>query len=112
MSYRAEYIWIDGTQPTAQLRSKTKILSDGAEPGTCGFDGSSTNQAPGPGSDYVLRYLLAAGAAPQPEDRWGGTPLSDAEGNGHTEIAALLREHAQPVVPPSRHSGRREAAAV
>ena len=60
----------------------------------------------------VVRYLLGAGAAPQPEDRWGGTPLSDAEGNGHTEIAALLREHAQQVLPLSHHSGRREAAAV
>lgn len=27
MSYKAEYIWIDGTEPTAKLRSKTKILA-------------------------------------------------------------------------------------
>src|ERR671910_599166 len=26
MAYKAEYIWIDGTEPTAKLRSKTKIL--------------------------------------------------------------------------------------
>ena len=26
MAYKAEYIWIDGTEPTARLRSKTKIL--------------------------------------------------------------------------------------
>ena len=32
MPYRAEYIWIDGQQPTAKLRSKTKIVPDGAEP--------------------------------------------------------------------------------
>ena len=31
MVYKAEYIWIDGTEPTAKLRSKTKILEDGAE---------------------------------------------------------------------------------
>ena len=35
MSYKAEYIWIDGTEPTARLRSKTKILADGAELGIC-----------------------------------------------------------------------------
>ena len=29
MSYKAEYIWIDGTRPTAKLRSKTKILAVG-----------------------------------------------------------------------------------
>lgn len=58
MSYKAEYIWIDGTQPTALLRSKTKILADGAEPPIWGFDGSSTNQAEGHASDRVLRPVL------------------------------------------------------
>lgn len=55
MSYRAEYIWIDGSQPTGHLRSKTKVIPDGDEPGIWGFDGSSTNQAPGANSDCVLR---------------------------------------------------------
>jgi glutamine synthetase len=55
VTYKAEYIWIDGTEPTARLRSKTKILDEGAELGLWGFDGSSTNQAPGKASDCVLR---------------------------------------------------------
>jgi glutamine synthetase len=55
VSYRAEYIWIDGTEPTARLRSKTKILADKQEPPIWGFDGSSTNQAPGSNSDCVLQ---------------------------------------------------------
>lgn len=54
MAYRAEYLWIDGTEPTAEIRSKTKILADGAEPGIWGYDGSSTNQATGDNSDVVL----------------------------------------------------------
>ena len=58
MPYRAEYIWIDGTEPTAKLRSKTKILTDGEDPGLWGFDGSSTNQAPGSASDCVLKPVL------------------------------------------------------
>ena len=29
MAYKAEYIWVDGTEPTAKLRSKTKIIADG-----------------------------------------------------------------------------------
>jgi len=53
--YRAEYIWMDGTEPTAKIRSKTKILPDGAELPIWGFDGSSTNQATGDKSDCVLR---------------------------------------------------------
>lgn len=51
---KAEYLWIDGTTPTAKLRSKTKIMELGTEPGLWGFDGSSTNQAPGDASDCVL----------------------------------------------------------
>ena len=55
MSYCAEYIWIDGNKPTAWLRSKTKIVDDGAEPPVWGFDGSSTGQATGDQSDCVLQ---------------------------------------------------------
>src|SRR5258707_4897302 len=58
MAYKAEYIWVDGTEPTAKLRSKTKVLADGAEPGIWGFDGSSTNQAPGKASDCVLQPVF------------------------------------------------------
>lgn len=58
MAYRAEYIWIDGTEPTAQMRSKTKIIDAGKEPGIWGFDGSSTNQAPGANSDCVLQPVF------------------------------------------------------
>jgi glutamine synthetase len=56
--YRAEYIWIDGTEPLPLMRSKTKILADDEEPGIWGFDGSSTNQAVGHDSDRVLRPVF------------------------------------------------------
>ena len=59
MPYKAEYIWIDGTEPTAKLRSKTKILPNGAELPIWGFDGSSTNQAPGSQSDCVLQPVFS-----------------------------------------------------
>jgi glutamine synthetase len=55
MPYRAEYIWIDGQKPTAKLRSKTKVVPDGEDLPLWGFDGSSTEQAPGDSSDCVLR---------------------------------------------------------
>ena len=56
---KLEYIWLDGTEPTAQLRSKTKIVKSfdrccGEAP-IWGFDGSSTNQAVGSDSDCVLK---------------------------------------------------------
>ena len=60
MAIKAEYIWIDGTEPTPQLRSKTKVISDDsgtdlADMPVWGFDGSSTNQATGDKSDCVLK---------------------------------------------------------
>ena len=51
LSYRAMYIWSDGTEPTPLLRSKTHIFPDGKDPVVWGFDGSSTMQAPGDESD-------------------------------------------------------------
>ena len=59
MSYKAEYIWVDGQKPTAKLRSKGKVIADGEEPPVWGFDGSSTNQAPGSNSDCVLRPVFS-----------------------------------------------------
>ncbi|HEY5579483.1 MAG TPA: glutamine synthetase GlnII [Acidimicrobiia bacterium] len=58
MPYRAEYIWIDGLEPTKHVRSKTLIVPDGEEPPIWAFDGSSTNQAPGSDSDCVLRPIF------------------------------------------------------
>ncbi|MEL6344098.1 MAG: glutamine synthetase beta-grasp domain-containing protein [Myxococcota bacterium] len=60
MAIIAEYIWIDGTEPTALVRSKTKILNTTPDTVTLetfptwAFDGSSTNQAPGNDSDRIL----------------------------------------------------------
>lgn len=60
MSYKAEYLWLDGSSPSARLRSKTKIVEDGESPPTWGFDGSSTQQATGDNSDVVLSPVLSA----------------------------------------------------
>src|SRR5258707_10671589 len=57
--YRAEYIWIDGSKPTPKLRSKGKVVPVGEAPPIWGFDGSSTNQAPGSNSDCVLQPVFA-----------------------------------------------------
>ncbi len=59
MSIKAEYIWIDGTEPTPLLRSKTKVISHPAELPMWGFDGSSTHQAPGHESDCVLKPVFS-----------------------------------------------------
>lgn len=58
----AEYIWLDGAEPTKKLRSKTRILALNTNGKTSladfpewSYDGSSTYQAPGDKSDLVLR---------------------------------------------------------
>ncbi len=68
---QAEYIWIDGTEPTPLLRSKTRMLAAGlvdkvlgtiagvTELPHWGFDGSSTNQATGDKSDCQLFPVYA-----------------------------------------------------
>lgn len=58
MNRKVEYIWIDGTKPTPQLRSKTKILNVSEDIPIWGFDGSSTNQAEGSNSDCVLNPVF------------------------------------------------------
>ena len=59
MKTKLEYIWLDGTEPTTQLRSKTKVVDEfGHNIGACpewNFDGSSTNQANGTNSDCILK---------------------------------------------------------
>jgi glutamine synthetase len=94
---KAEYIWIDGTEPTAKLRSKTKILAAGEEPGTWGFDGSSTNQAEGHHSDRVLDPV-----ASYPDPIRGGDHLlvlcevRGTDGSPHgSNTRALLRPVAE-----------------
>jgi len=60
-AYKFEYLWLDGHEPVANLRSKTKILTLNSYDGGLeqvpewNFDGSSTQQAAGDASEVVLR---------------------------------------------------------
>jgi glutamine synthetase len=60
MKMKLEYIWLDGYEPTPNLRSKTKIVAFDGEPTLddlpmWNFDGSSTRQAEGSSSDCFLQ---------------------------------------------------------
>jgi glutamine synthetase len=59
-TYLCEYIWLDGCQPEANLRSKTKVVKLDESPSLdnlplWSYDGSSTQQAEGSSSDCVLK---------------------------------------------------------
>ncbi len=86
---KLEYIWLDGTIPTQQMRSKTKILDASKFTGKLeeapvwSFDGSSTNQAPGGSSDCLLK---PARIFHDPSRRNGYLVICevlDSEGNPH-----------------------------
>ena len=57
--YKLEYIWLDGYQPVPNLRGKTRIAASAPQSvedcPVWGFDGSSTQQAPGSNSDCLLQ---------------------------------------------------------
>jgi glutamine synthetase len=58
--YKLEYIWLDGYEPTPNLRGKTQIKEFDSFPKVeqlpwWGFDGSSTRQAEGRSSDCMLK---------------------------------------------------------
>ena len=61
MKSKLEYIWLDGSEPTQGLRSKTQIRENfGGTLEECpmwSFDGSSTAQAEGNSSDCLLSLL-------------------------------------------------------
>jgi glutamine synthetase len=69
---KLEYIWLDGYKPTANLRSKTKVVSDFSgkleDVEMWSFDGSSTLQAEGGSSDCLLKPVAIY---PDPERRNG-----------------------------------------
>lgn len=100
-SYKAEYIWIDGQKPTAKLRCKAKIVPEGADPPIWGFDGSSTEQAPGSNSDCVLKPIFIC-----PDPIRGGdnklvlcevllTDMSPHPSNTRAALVAVAKKYAE-----------------
>ena len=60
--YKLEYLWLDGYEPTPNLRGKTQIKEFDTFPTLeqlpmWGFDGSSTKQAEGGSSDCMLKPI-------------------------------------------------------
>jgi glutamine synthetase len=87
MSYKLEYIWLDGYTPEPSLRSKTKIVdSEPDAPSDCpewAFDGSSTEQAEGHSSDCLLKPVRIV---PDPDRRDASLVLCEVlnpDGSAH-----------------------------
>ncbi|MEB8329772.1 glutamine synthetase beta-grasp domain-containing protein [Flavobacteriaceae bacterium KMM 6897] len=84
---KLEYIWLDGYEPTANLRSKTKVEDDFSgkleDCAIWSFDGSSTRQAEGGSSDCLLKPVAIY---PDPARKNGYivmTEVLNADGTPH-----------------------------
>jgi glutamine synthetase len=96
---KLEYIWLDGSEPTQTLRSKTKIIPAKKFTGKIedlpmwSFDGSSTNQASGGSSDCLLKPVYIC---PDPDRKDGHlvmTEVLSADGTPHpTNQRALIND--------------------
>lgn len=91
--FKLEYIWLDGSEPTQTLRSKTKIVDGSKFSGKLeecpmwSFDGSSTNQATGSSSDCLLKPVFIC---PDPDRKNGYvvmTEVLNADGTPHSTNA-------------------------
>ena len=91
--YKLEYIWLDGYEPVANLRSKTQIKEFAKFPKLeelplWGFDGSSTRQAEGRSSDCVLKPVALY---PDPDRKNGVLVLSEVMNAGGTPHVSNAR---------------------
>ncbi len=84
---KLEYLWLDGYEPTANIRSKTRIEEDfSGKLEDCpmwSFDGSSTKQAEGGSSDCLLKPIAIY---PDPARRNGYlvmTEVLNSDGTPH-----------------------------
>jgi glutamine synthetase len=84
---KLEYLWLDGYEPTANIRSKTRIEEDfSGKLEDCpmwSFDGSSTKQAEGGSSDCLLKPVAIY---PDPARRNGYlvmTEVLNSDGTPH-----------------------------
>lgn len=67
----------------------------------------------GEGRSAIVALLCEAGADPNVRDRWKGTPLDDAERNGHTECINILKEYdAVAGNPHSTHNSMSEDVSI
>lgn len=105
----AEYIWLDGSLPTQNLRSKTRVVhieGDRASPDRFpewSFDGSSTGQADASDSDCALKPVCVARDPTRAGDHWlvlcevfnpdGTKHATNARGELRAILASGAEEH-------------------
>ena len=58
------------------------------------------------GHEHIVEYFVKNGVEVNPRDRWGGTPLDDAQRHAHPAVAGLLAEHGGTTGAPASTGAR------
>jgi glutaminase len=83
--------WAAYGDDVAEMR---RLVALGIDPASHDYDHrTALHIAASEGKLNSLRYLLALGVNINPLDRWGKTPLDDADMQGHQGASSLLAEH-------------------
>jgi glutaminase len=76
------------------IRTLQRLFDDGCTLKDGDYDRRTPmHLAAAEGQLAVVRFLLERGVNPNTSDRWGGTPLGDAEFGNHADVADLLKSH-------------------
>jgi len=106
--YYAEYVWIDGSTPTRQVRSKTRILRPTQSPTEpedfpeWSFDGSSTGQAPGDKSDCILKPVRVVPDPTRPSFEYSDGGVSAEIPMGYLVLCEVFNADGTPHATNSR----------
>ncbi|MFI9740912.1 glutaminase [Nocardia sp. NPDC052278] len=85
-------LWSASRGDLDELRA---ALATGIDVRAADYDGrTALHLAAAEGHLAFAEFLLERGANPSARDRWGGTPLTDAERGGYTKIADMLKHAA------------------
>jgi len=82
----------DGMADARELDANL-VAAAGVDLNAADYDGrTALHLAASDGQLEIVNYLIDKGVNLDPVDRWGGTPLIDAERGGHNVVAVRLKE--------------------
>ena len=74
------------------LNEIKRLVANGVDLNETDYDGRTCiHLAASEGREEVIQYLLAKKVVIDPKDRWGGTPLQDAQRHNHTGSVAIIK---------------------
>lgn len=77
------------------IKEMQRLVASGIDINAADYDGrTALHIAASDGKLHSVRNILQNGGRSDAVDRWGNSPLQDAERHEHAEIVALLEEHA------------------